>query len=257
MKMKILYTRVILLIMTLGVFVACEDDDIPGASYQSGVWFYASAATFPSQFDSIAFDDVFSGTYTFYFHQGVETDTFALPEIRLMGVPADYDRKVNLVAGEGTTAVEGEQFEIIDAILPAHAVSFVPRVLLKKNNLGDEEKVIKFVLEPSDEFPAQVFADTVADDRTFLISLRYELIFSDLEMEPPYWNQTSFKQWSKVKYEFMREHLDRDWGVEPLSSTDMNEMYNDVLYMRYQLQLWKNANGGKNMLDENGNRITF
>lgn len=43
-----------------------------------------------------------------------------------------------------------------------------------------KRKWVKFVLEPSEEFPARVFGDTVSDDKTVFISLRYELKFSNL-----------------------------------------------------------------------------
>lgn len=254
-----LYIRVMLLIVLSWAILSCEDDDIPGASYQSGVWFYASAETFPSSFDSVAFEKVFSGSYSFYFHKESDVDTFVLPEIRLMGMPVNYDRSINLVAAEGTTAVEGEQFEIIDRVLPANAISFIPRVLLKNKNLGEEEKVIKFVLAPSDEFPARVVGDTVSDDHTFLVSLRYELKLSNLIQEPPYWSQCAihFKAWSRVKYDFMVEKLGKYWGVEPISPSDMNEMFNDALKMKEELELWRKAHNGEYMLDENGIRVTF
>lgn len=252
----------LMLVMALFLgFISCEDEDkIPKASYQPAVWFYASTEGVSSIGNMMdRFDEKFSGSYSFYFHQEVETDTFALAEIRLLGMPADYDRKVNLVSGEGSTAVEGEHFEIVDNVLPAHAVSFTPKVLLIKKNLGEDEKVIKFVLKPSGEFPAQVVGDTVSEDKTFYVSLRYELKFSNHVAQPPYWKQCSFYfgTWSRVKYEFMIEKLGRYWGVEPLSPSDMNDLNNDYLRIRRIYKEWQDENGGKYMIDENGNSITF
>lgn len=261
MKTKVLYgIRVTLAMMLLGIFVACEDDDeIPAASYQPGVWFYGTGDVMTNnKFDIDKFNALFRGAYSFYFYPDVEVDTFALPEVRLMGTPVNYDRKINLVAGEGSTAVKGEHFEIVDDVLPANAVSFIPKVLLIKKNLGEEEKLLKFVLAPCEEFPAQVFADTVSDDKTFVVSLRYELKFSNLISEPPYWNQCSrFGEWSRVKYDFMIEKLGRYWGVEPVSPLEMNDLINDVYKMRYELQKWEKENEGKKMTDENGKAISF
>lgn len=260
MKAKMFYLRMIVLSALLcGVFAACEDEDkIPAASYQPGVWFYSTKSVLSSgDFNLEKFNEVFSGDFSFYFYPEIEVDTFKLPEIRLMGTPVDYDRKVNLVCGEGTTAVEGVHFEIVDAVLPAHAISFIPKILLIKKNLGEEEKIIKFRLQPSEEFPARVFADTISDDKTFVMSSRYELKFSNLISKPTYWEHCSFGAWSQVKYEFMIEKLGRYWGIEPLSPTDMNDMYNDVLRMRYELEMWKRAHNGEQMKDENGKEIYF
>ena len=55
----------------------------------------------------------------------------------------------------------------------------------------------------------------------------------------------------------MIEKLGRYWGIEPLSPTDMNDMYNDVLRMRYELEMWKRAHNGEQMKDENGKEIYF
>lgn len=256
MKMNKLYIFVSFATMLSWMIVSCEKDDkIPAASYEAGVWFYSNKSM--TTFDTLKFDNEFSGTFSFYFSPESEVDTFELAEIRLMGTPVNYDRSVNLVANSGSNAIEGVHFEIIDKILPANAISFVPKILLIKKDLGDEEKVINFELQPSDEFPARVFADTISDDKTFLISLRYTLKFSNLISEPPYWNQCkSFGVWSRVKYEFMIEKLGKYWGVQPVSPSDMNEMINDVYYMRYQLDLWKKEHGDS-MRDENGNIIYF
>lgn len=258
--MKMLCNIRFMFAMMLFVVVSCKDEDkIPGASYDAGVWFYGTGNVVKqNEFDMDEFNKIFSGFYSFYFFPGIEEHTFELPEIRLMGKPADYDRKVNLVVGEGSTAVEGEHFVMEDIVLPANAVSFIPKVTLLKKSLGDEEKIVKFVLEPSDEFPARVFGDTVSDDMTFLISLRYELKFSNLVSEPPYWSQCyHFGTWSRVKFDFMYEKLGRYWGVEPLSHADNNYMYEDYLSMRRALQLWKEDHPGEVMLDENGKEVTF
>ena len=261
MKMKTLYNiRIMLAVMLLGIVAACEDDDkIPGASYDAGVWFYGTGDVIvQGKFDMDEYNKIFSGFYSFYFYPGVEEHIFELPEIRLMGKPVDYDRKVNLVAGEGSTAVEGVHFVIEDNVLPANAVSFTPKVLLLKKNLGDEEKMVKFVLEPFEEFPAQVFGDTVSDDKTFLISLRYELKFSNLVSEPPYWSQCGiFGDWSRVKFDFMYEKLGKYWGVEPVSPADRNYMYDDLLRMRRELQLWQTEHPGEKMLDEKAKQASF
>lgn len=259
MKMLCNIRLVLTMILFVGV-AACEDEDkIPGASYEAGVWFYGTGnAIVQNELDTTKFNEIFSGFYSFYFFPGIEEHSFELPEIRLMGRPVDYDRRVNLVAGEGSTAVEGEHFVLEDIVLPANAVSFVPKVTLLKKNLGDEEKVVHFVLEPSEEFPARVFGDTVSDDKTFLISLRYELKFSNLVSEPPYWSQcVHFGKWSRVKFDFMYEKLGRYWGVEPVSPEDGNYMYEDYLTMRRALQLWQSEHHGEKMLDENGKEVTF
>lgn len=254
MKMRILL-RIMLAVILLGIFTACEDkDEIPEASYEAGVWFYGTGKVISqNKFDVDVFNEIFSGSYSFYFYPGIEESIFELPEIRLMGKPVNYDREVNLVAGEGSSAVEGEHFEIEDNVLPANAVSFIPKVRLIKKNLGDEEKVIKFVLAPSDEFPAQVLGDTVSDDKTFLISLHYELKFSNLISEPPYWSQCGlFGKWGRVKFEFMYEVLGKYWGVEPVEPADRNYMYDDLLRLRYELQLWKKEHPGEKMLEDDG-----
>ena len=75
-------------------------------------------------------------------------------------------------------------------------------------------------------------------------------------MEPPYWGQCDFGDWSKVKYDFMVEKLGRYWGLEPVEPSDMNDMYNDYLRMRYELDQWEKENGGP-MLDENGEEVSF
>jgi len=261
MKRNVLYRILVSLAIVLNVvLISCDDDDIPGASYQPGVWFYASGdrVTSEGKLDMEKFNSKFSGFYSFYFHQELDVDTFSLAEIRLMGFPEDRDREVKLVAGEGTTAVEGVHFKIVNNVLPANATSFVPKILLIKKDLGEEEKVVKFELKPSEEFPAQVFGDTLSDDNTFVVSLHYELKFSNVVSEPPYWNQTRrFGEWSRVKYEFMVEKLGRYWGAEPISPSDMTDLYNDVLRMRYELAQWEKAHNGEKMKDENGGNISF
>ena len=103
-----------------------------------------------------------------------------------------------------------------------------------------------------------MFGDTVSDDKTFLISLRYELKFSNLVSEPPYWSQCGiFGDWSRVKFDFMYEKLGKYWGVEPVSPADRNYMYDDLLRMRRELQLWQTEHPGEKMLDENGKQVSF
>ena len=257
MKKGLLYLWIFVL---AGSVISCEDDDIPPASYENGVWFYAPVAGSSVNLSTMeGFEEEFSTTYSFYFNEDADVDTIELAEIRLMGMSADYPREVNLVVGEGSTAVEGENFEFLAKVLPANEISFIPKILLKKAGLGEEEKVLRLELTPSDEFPARIFADTVSDDKTFLISSHYTVRFSNLAVEPPYWDQCRhiFKTWSKVKYDFMVEKLGRYWGVEPVSPSDLNEMYNDMLIMRYELSLWQQEHGGEYMLDENGNRVSF
>ena len=257
MKKGILYLWIFVL---AGGMIACEDDDIPPASYENGVWFYAPAEGSGVNLNTMeGFEEEFSTTYSFYFNEDSDVDTVELAEIRLMGMSTDYPREVNLVVGEGSTASEGVNFEFLDKVLPANEISFVPKILLKKAGLGEEEKILRLELAPSEEFPARIFADTVSDDKTFLISSHYTVKFSNLAIEPPYWNQCEhiFLTWSKVKYDFMVEKLGKYWGIEPVSPTDLNEMYNDKLIMRYELSLWQEEHGGEYMLDENGNRVSF
>ncbi len=251
--------RIALVAILCGITAACDDEDIPGASYESGVWFYNTGKVISQgEFDMEAFNKLFSGSYSFYFFPDVEEYTFELPEVRLMGRPVDYDREVNLIVGEGSTAEEGRHFKIVDNVLPANAVSFVPKVVLFRKELGDEEKIVKFVLAPSEEFPAQIFGDTISDDQTFLISSHYELRFSRLISEPPYWSECKvFGKWSKVKHDFMYEILGIYWGVEPVTPADRNKMFDDVLRMRNALQKYNKDHPDDPMKDEDGNRVEF
>lgn len=89
MKMKIYIIRIMLAVMLFGIIAACEDDDkIPGASYDAGVWFYGTGdVILQGKFDMDEYNKIFSGFYSFYFYPGVEEHIFELPEIRLMGKP--------------------------------------------------------------------------------------------------------------------------------------------------------------------------
>ena len=262
MKKNLFYKWGFVALLALSMtWVGCEDDeDVPDPTYEAGTWFYSTLIDKVSHRDTTGFHKAFTTEYSFYFAPDKEVDTLELGEVRLMGMPVDYDREVNLVAGEGTTAVEGVNFEILDKTLPANAYSFIPKVLLKKEGLNGEMKKIHFVLEPCEEFPARVLGDTISDDATFMISTHYDVYFTDEEMEPPYWEQCGdfgLGKWIKVKYDFMVEKLGKRWGLEPIGPSDMNDLYNDYLRMRYELDKWKEEHGGEDMLDEDGEPVTF
>ena len=259
MEKNLFYRWMFVAFLALGMtWASCEDDeDVPDPTYQAGVWFYSPLIESVSHRDTTGFYKAFVKEYSFYFAPDKEVDTLELGEVRLMGMPVDYDREINLVVGEGSSAVEGEHFEIVDKTLPANTYSFVPKVLLKRQGLNNEMKRIHFVLEPSPEFPAKVLGDTISDDATFMISTHYDVYFTDREMEPPYWEQCGFGDWSQVKYDFMVEKLGKRWGLEPVGPSDMNDLYNDYLRMRYELDQWKKEHGGENMLDENGEVVRF
>ena len=92
-----------------------------------------------SQKDSVFFEyrntkNAVDSTVLFVFNYDIATEHVVEIPITLMGMPADHDRKVQLVAVENATDMtEGTNYVIEDAVLPANTVKAKVKVRLLRN----------------------------------------------------------------------------------------------------------------------------
>lgn len=234
------------------LFVACDNSEkLPPPSYQDGVWFYKSAIK--SSPDKL--EQEFKDQFSFYFTpEGTEEYEYELPELRVMGSIASHDRVINLEADTASTAIEGVHFRFGKVTFPANQASFRPTVILLKNALAGETFKLRVKVKPSADFPAIIAKDTTSEDRTFFFSTHFELTFSNLSQEPPYWKSLPyyFGAWGRVKYNFMYETLGVYLGLTEPQASDFDDLYNYYLTLRREIKLLPEP-----LIDENGNEVSF
>lgn len=189
---------------------------------------------------------------------------------QLSGLPADYNRTFRLEAFGGDSAQVVGTVRTEDYAVPAGAISGTYKVYFNSQKLADPmlftetDGTIHFRMVPND-----VFAIGSENHQQFTVVLKNYLA------KPSNWDTVNFPRmplsryfgtYSRVKYQFMIEHLGLiDFDINYNSQTSYNEETNVVSpsYAVYLVQVMQRALNEYNathdipLTDEQGNPVTF
>lgn len=210
----------------------------------------------------------------------LKDDSIVSIPIKLMGSVAEVDRavKVELMSAE-SSAVEGEDFEFISALLPAHSIYGDVKLKLKRTaNIAQETLLARIRLASNENFHTDYSSLVVNgdNDRNGLI---YNLFFTALADKPSLWSASMssvmltqyFGPFSNEKLVVIceacgvtRDFFDIDpTDNDPTGRATMNKRiptalsYGMISQVNRYLQKYKDEHDGKPRLDENGAEITM
>lgn len=183
-------------------------------------------------------------------------DTLFIP-MRITGKVSDKPRVVLLKTTDGTTATAGVDFELKEAIFPAGATTFnYPLVLI--NSTGMANNVYRIVLEPAEtkDFTLGTFGQTPGTTNADITEENFRYLKVDVTgqyIEPSYWSDLDFGEFSAVKYQFMVKTL----GITDFSYDNIGQegLLNFPVTLKNALAAYEAVNGP--LIDENGERVTF
>lgn len=251
--MKLSFRSIIFSAVTITLWAACSKEEISGAYEASdSVYFlYNTSGTNSASKDSISYSFVAKSST-------VTTDTIWLT-VRISGIPQNRDRSILLTAApEGTTAVAGTHYKLLDYVMPKD--SFQTRlgvVLLRDASLQNADYTLTVALQPTADFSVLMKEGSMADG-TFYSKNTSKIIFTDRLIKPTNWDSyliTFFGAYSQTKFRFMAEVL----GVTTFETGAGAPLFPTLQYyqntMRNALLAYNAANGP--MLDENNNPVVF
>ncbi|MBQ9363927.1 MAG: DUF4843 domain-containing protein [Bacteroidaceae bacterium] len=189
---------------------------------------------------------------------------------QLSGMPVPYDRTFRLEAFGGDSAKVISTVRTEDYVMPAGAINGEYKVYFNTRKLSDptlfteEDGIIHFRMVPNDQF-----AIGSENHQQFTVVLKNYLA------KPANWDKANFPQralsiffgtYSRVKYQFMIEHLGLiDFTVNYNTQTSYDEATNVISnsYAIYLQQVMQRALKEYNethetpLTDEQGNLVTF
>ncbi|WP_437918086.1 DUF4843 domain-containing protein [Sphingobacterium sp. LRF_L2] len=246
----------ILLFVTFGTIFSCaKDERLIYNTDKAYVYFYKNTAgsTADSIYRSFALEP-----------ETITKDTFYL-NLHVIGLATDYDRKVNLVIDEASTATQGHHFEIGEAIIPANSYNTeVPVILYRTEDLKDSTYQVFLHIGESDDFlPGYDHVVT----STIYSTLEYRFSFTDQLTKPSIWDSfwaTYFGTYSETKIRFLnsvladayyeaRDGVELDWNTR-LSSYPQ---FLNFIWQKAKVELYEYELANGPLIDENGERVTL
>lgn len=233
--------HLVMLLVMIGVGGACKKADM--IEYEAGPGAY--------------FNDILGDSTNYSFANNVNiltTDTLFL-DIRIMGELTDYEREIQLVATEGSTATEGVHYKLPAVKIPANTYLLkYPVILFNTPDLKTKTVRLELTIARNRDFingPGMV-----TNSRLYNL---YKINFNNRLIKPDYWLyiQNYFGEYSDVKYRFMIDVL----GFSNFMPDHIGGsiMYSDFLNyagaMSRALEEYETLYGPK--LDENGKEINF
>jgi hypothetical protein len=225
----------ITVILLIFILAACTKEDRLMYKESPSVYFYQQIVN-P---DSI--------NYTFVVKpDSVLTDTLYL-NLRITGVAADKDRKVNIILADSSTAKKGVHFNIPDAIIKAGTYDVkVPVYILRTADEKNSVFTAYFTIAASDDFKPGYSNDLI-----------YKIGITDQLIKPSDWSgiiELFYGAYSKVKHQFMVSRLGTT-AITLTTGAQFSEIMSILQKMRVELIKYEDANGP--LIDENGTRVTF
>ncbi|RFS20684.1 DUF4843 domain-containing protein [Chitinophaga silvatica] len=215
-------------------FSSCKQDkDLLMYQNDPGIYFYSRTNSRPG--DSIIYNFILAPLEQI-------KDTVYLP-LRIMGDPATYDRAVQLLVADSSTAKEGVDFTFGPKIVRAgHFTDSIQVYVLRKSEMQTQVKRLYVVIQQSKDFKPGY-----DDFRKFTVAITDQVL-------PPTWTYSlnvTFGAFSMVKFRFMVTTLKRTnyAGILP------SEMAAMASKCKVALAEYEETNGP--LLDENGIRIVF
>jgi len=148
---------------------------------------------------------------------GALFDTAYIP-VSLMGFVTDYDRDIAYKLGPATEAVEGKDFKILEAKIPANKPLGAIVVEIDRTSIKDASYRIDLTLIPNSEFQTNYKTINRNPTDTTKLDLRdFRLRISDLLESPAMWGTLSgwFDKFSRKKLYLVAE----------LTGGDLKEFY--------------------------------
>lgn len=233
--------QIIYSLLFVVVMAGCAEDERLMFDEEASVYFITN--------DSLNYSFAFST-------EDVQRDTFYLV-CRITGKASDHDRRISIVADEGSDAKPGYHYEILDPVIPAGQYQdSIPVVVHRR--VGLQDSLVTALLRITDsedllsgyndigtwpvarvKYPRQVFKLTITDQLT----------------KPANWDNSwfpAFGEYSAVKIRFISNATGfTDWtgSVYP---QDRNFIVQTAYYALYE---YEQVNG--DLMDENGNTVKF
>ncbi|WEK37103.1 MAG: DUF4843 domain-containing protein [Candidatus Pseudobacter hemicellulosilyticus] len=189
----------------------------------------------------------------------VAIDTIWLT-VRITGQPQNQDRPITLTAAkEGTTAVAGVHYKLLDYVMPKDSFQTqLGVVLLRDASLQTADYTLTVSLQPSAGFPV-LMKEGVMADGTYYSKNSMKIIFTDRLIKPSNWDTyliTFFGPYSEAKLRFIAgvlgiSRFDSGIGGQPIFPT----MQYYQATVRNALIAYNAANGP--LLDENNNPVVI
>lgn len=173
---------------------------------------------------------------------------------RIMGLPSDKDRVINIAVSDTSTAKQGYHFDIGPLVMPADSFQKrVPVVLYRKPGMKDSILTIDFSIQESADFKPGYSDKPVASvpiDR-----LHYKISVTDQLLKPARWDASlavSFGAYSETKLRFMIQSTGKtDWN-STIFPADQQFLIQTV---KYALYIYEDQYGP--LMDENNERVEF
>lgn len=229
MKMKRLI-YIIYLLTVICVLGACTKDDY----LQYDVNMASVRFVYPAYGND-------STVYSFALHPGQEEGEVTIP-VKLIGLASSSIREFGVdVVKEQSTAIENEDFVIVDRTLQADSIKGVLKVKVKKTtSLDSHDLSVTFRLSGNSEFSAAPINEST-----------YKIVLTNQLTKPVGW---PFGEYSRIKHEFVISVTGVGTDYDKWSTSDRiywTGKLNEALY-EYNKEHPDNP-----LRDENGMLITF
>ncbi|WP_293931837.1 DUF4843 domain-containing protein [Sphingobacterium sp. UBA6645] len=232
-----------MLFASLVTLMACQKDDIIYYEGPDAVSIYIDVAAY----------EVDSTSYSFGLELPEVVQDTVWVKVRVQGTAKSYDRTIELKAITGTTATEGEDFELPKFILKANEVEArYPVILYRTERLQENTEKVIVAIKANADFEEAALGEEIGETESVAF---YTIYFNDFLSEPAYWSTMYFDYYigdfSVVKFQFMVSV----YGITDFSVWSDGEILNAALNLRNALAEYEAENGI--LYDEDGNRVTF
>lgn len=184
--MKRVYSKILILPL-LGIFCACQQNEMMDFSLSDRIYFNETTST------GATLEKITEKNYSFALQNSALMEDTVKLKTKLMGYLSDRDRVFRAeILAEGTTAVEGVHYTLLDGILKAGQYeSYLPVVLYRTADTQEAPVSLHLRLTATADLePGN------PDDITFTLS------WGDILMKPEHWPEYFFGTYSVNKYRF-------------------------------------------------------
>lgn len=184
--MKRVYSKILILPL-LGIFCACQQNEMMDFSLSDRIYFNETTST------GATLEKITEKNYSFALQNSALMEDTVKLKTKLMGYLSDRDRVFRAeILAEGTTAVEGVHYTLLDGILKAGQYeSYLPVVLYRTADTKEAPVSLSLRLISTDDLdPGH------PDDISFSLS------WGDILMKPEHWPEYFFGAYSVNKYRF-------------------------------------------------------
>ncbi|WP_341835695.1 DUF4843 domain-containing protein [Chitinophaga pollutisoli] len=233
--------RYIAILSAFASLAACRQDDRLMYQQDSRIYFTKNVVNADSLVYSFAVKDA-----------SLMKDT-AWITLRIMGLPADKDRAINIAVSDTSTAKLGYHFEMGPLVMPADSFQKrIPVILYRKPGMKDSILTIDLSVQESADFKPG-YNDKPASSP--IDRLHYKISVTDQLLKPARWDVSlagSFGAYSETKFRFMIQSTGKtDWN-STIFPADQQFLIQTVKYALYKYEEQFGP-----MIDENGDRVEF